>query len=86
MDNRNTLSPELKIVLQLRVDIGPSLELGTSISGLRRTIPITGGTFAGRHTSGRVLPGGADWQFIEPDALTRLEEFLPVTFQGCVYG
>jgi hypothetical protein len=47
--------------------------LGTSLSGLTRTIPITGGTFAGPHISGRVLPGGADWQFIEPDGLTRLD-------------
>ncbi len=31
-------------------------------------IPITGGTFRGS-LAGRVLPGGADWQWIRPDGV-----------------
>ena len=65
--------PQLDFVLEIRAGIGPTLELGASPAGMRRTIPITGGTFAGPNISGRILPGGADWQFVEPDGLTFLD-------------
>jgi hypothetical protein len=41
--------------------------------GERRIIPITGGSFVGPRLSGRVLPGGADWQVIRRDGITELE-------------
>jgi Protein of unknown function (DUF3237) len=62
--------PQLQFVLELNVAIAAVLELGTGLSGTRRTVPITGGTFTGPLLSGRVLPGGADWQFVEEDGLT----------------
>ena len=64
------LSPQLEFALELRVNIGPVLELGSGLFGLRRTVPITGGVFHGPGISGRVLPGGSDWQFVEEDGLT----------------
>lgn len=48
-------------------------ELGTSPLGRRRIIPITGGTFEGERLTGRVLPGGADWQVIRPDGVADLD-------------
>jgi uncharacterized protein DUF3237 len=63
-------SPHLEFALELRVKIGPILDLGPSSFGRRRTVPITGGSFHGPGISGRVLPGGADWQFVEHDGLT----------------
>ena len=48
-------------------------ELGTSPLGRRRIIPITGGKFEGERLSGRVLPGGADWQVIRPDGVADLD-------------
>ncbi len=65
-----TSAPQLEFALELRANIGPVLELGSSPFGLRRTVPIIGGTFRGPGISGRVLPGGADWQFVEVDGLT----------------
>ena len=65
-----TVSPHLEFALELRVDIGPVLELGDGCLGLRRTVPITGGTACGPTITGRVLPGGADWQFVDRDGLT----------------
>jgi Protein of unknown function (DUF3237) len=62
--------PQLRFVLELNVTIGAVLDLGRGSSGTRRTVPITGGTFTGPMLSGRVLPGGADWQFVEEDGLT----------------
>ena len=48
-------------------------ELGTGPLGRRRIIPITGGRFEGERLSGRVLPGGADWQVIRPDGVADLD-------------
>jgi len=48
-------------------------ELGDSPLGRRRIIPITGGTFRGERLSGRVLPGGADWQVIRSDGVAELD-------------
>ena len=41
--------------------------------GRRRIIPITGGSFHGEKLSGRVLPGGADWQIVRADGVSQLE-------------
>ncbi len=48
-------------------------ELGATPLGRRRIIPITGGRFWGARLSGRVLPGGADWQVIRPDGVADLD-------------
>jgi hypothetical protein len=42
-------------------------EIGTTPSGYRRVIGITGGTVAGPVLNGEVLPGGADWNVIRAD-------------------
>ncbi len=36
-------------------------------------IPITGGSFRGEKLSGRILPGGADWQVIRADGVAELD-------------
>jgi hypothetical protein len=53
--------------------LGPPHELGETPLGRRRVIPITGGTFRGERLSGRVLPGGADWQVIRADGVADLD-------------
>ena len=53
--------------------LGPPQELGETPLGRRRIIPITGGTFHGERLSGRVLPGGADWQVIRADGVADLD-------------
>lgn len=49
-------------VMVARVNIGSSQSVGSSKSGSRNIIPITGGTFSGSVASGNVNPGGADYQ------------------------
>lgn len=66
-------SPQLEFVIELNVAIGALTDFGAGPSGIRRTVPITGGTFRGPLLSGRVLPGGADWQIIESDGLTYVD-------------
>ncbi len=55
-----------------KVEIGEVAELGESRYGVRRMIPITGGTFAGANIRGTVLAGGADFQLTRTDGDTEL--------------
>ena len=49
------------------VTLSPSQSVGSSKRGNRNIIPITGGELNGR-ISGKVLPGGADYQNLSPPA------------------
>ena len=66
-------SPQLEFALKLEVSVSPTIDLGFGSLGYRRTVPITGGKFRGPGISGRVLPGGADWQIVERDGLTHVD-------------
>jgi len=55
--------PNLEPICDLRVFIGPPIELGQTSFGIRRIIPITGGVVQGQ-INGVVLPGGADTQLL----------------------
>lgn len=59
--------PELEHVCDLAVTIAAPVEIGQTPAGLRRMIPITGGTLSGPRLNGRVLAGGADFQLILAD-------------------
>lgn len=63
---------ELAPVFEIRVRVGEAYELGELDGERRRMIPILGGELDGPGGSGLVLPGGADWQTLGPDGLTRL--------------
>ena len=64
---------ELEPLLGAEITLAAPLELGDTPLGRRRVIPITGGTFRGARLSGRVLPGGADWQVIRADGVADLD-------------
>jgi len=63
----------LKPLLKADITLAPAQELGESPLGRRRIINITGGTFRGERLSGKVLPGGADWQVIRVDGVADLD-------------
>lgn len=56
--------PQLEHLCDLAVTIAPPVEVGATPAGLRRMIPITGGTVTGPRMNGQVLAGGADFQLI----------------------
>jgi hypothetical protein len=64
---------KLAPLFRAEITLAPAQELGEGPSGRRRIIPITGGSFAGERLSGRVLPGGADWQVIRADGVADLD-------------
>ena len=65
--------PELAFAFEARVQVGPPLQIGQTPRGLRRIVPIAGGTFEGPGFRGAVLPGGADWQVIQADGFSDLD-------------
>lgn len=66
-------TPELVFAFELRVQVGPPLDVGPIPGGRRRIVSILGGTFEGSGMKGRVLPGGADWQIVRADGLGELD-------------
>jgi hypothetical protein len=56
--------PKLEHLCDLAVTIAAPVEVGQTPAGLRRMIPITGGTVTGPRLNGKVLAGGADFQLI----------------------
>jgi hypothetical protein len=64
---------DLQPLLRAEITLAPAQELGDTPLGRRRIIAITGGRFSGARLSGRVLPGGADWQVIRSDGVADLD-------------
>lgn len=63
----------LQPLFKAEITLAAPQELGDTPRGRRRIIGITGGRFAGARLSGRVLPGGADWQVIRADGVADLD-------------
>lgn len=59
-------TPTLTHVFDIRAEIGEAINGGPNPHGVRVTIPITGGTVTGK-VNGRIIPGGADYQLVNPD-------------------
>ena len=66
-------APRLARFADLSVQVGAPIEVGAVGHGVRRLIPILGGTCTSRDWSARVLPGGADFQLIVNERMARLE-------------
>jgi len=64
---------ETKYVFTITAEIGGVTTAGDIGHGVRRIIPITGGTVKGEGINGKVLPFGADFQIIRPNELIELE-------------
>jgi hypothetical protein len=66
-------APALAWFADLDVEVAVPIEVGRMAHGLRRVVPITGGTCVGRGFAGTVLPGGADFQLVASPTMARLE-------------
>jgi hypothetical protein len=66
-------TPELKFFADLSVQVDKPQEVGATVHGLRRVIPILGGDFQGDGWTARVLRGGADFQMIVNQSLAELD-------------
>ncbi len=55
------------------VELSPPHELGSCATGVRRIIPIVGGTVSGPLIQGRILDVGADWQTVTHHGVAELD-------------
>ena len=53
--------------------VAPPQEVGRTVHGLRRLIPITGGQVQGEGWRAKVLAGGADFQLVVNDRMAELD-------------
>jgi len=68
-----SVTPTLQLLYTSSIDIAAPLDVGKAPYGQRRIINITGGAFAGPRLSGRILPGGADWQIVRSDGIVEVD-------------
>jgi Protein of unknown function (DUF3237) len=66
-------APGLTFLTSIAVEVAEPIEVGDTAEGVRRIIPITGGTVSGPQLNGRVLAGGADFQLLRSSTMTELE-------------
>ncbi|WP_045824392.1 DUF3237 domain-containing protein [Williamsia herbipolensis] len=66
-------APRLEFVAHLAIDVGPAIDLGDLPDGHRRIVPILGGSVTGPRLCGRVLPVGADHQYLRSERVTELD-------------
>jgi len=59
--------PSVKFVYECDATLAEAETFGTTIEGVRRIIPITGGTFHGPELNGQVLGGSYDWNLARSD-------------------
>src|SRR5689334_1672560 len=62
-----------RFAFEASVSVDAPQVIGPSAHGLRRILPIRGGEVTGPLPQGKVLPGGADWQFVRPDGVLQIE-------------
>jgi hypothetical protein len=59
-------------IFRMQVEVADPLLLGATPYGERRIVQILGGRVEGPKVTGRILPGGADWQIIRADGAADL--------------
>ena len=60
------ISPEP--MFRIHCEVANILDLGPAPFGHRRVVNLLGGTVSGAKLSGRIVPGGADWQIMAADS------------------
>lgn len=67
------MPPTLTHSANVTIHVGAPITIGETHEGLRRVVPILGGSIAGPRLSGTILSAGADYQVIRPDGYTTLD-------------
>ncbi|WP_424176947.1 DUF3237 domain-containing protein [Yoonia sp. TsM2_T14_4] len=88
----NLPEPKLEWVTDMIVELDPIRAMGQGRAGVRRIIPIVGGTMSGPKLRGKILNVGADWQTLFADGLAELDTRYALethdgaTIEICNYG
>jgi hypothetical protein len=64
---------KLEFAFELKVQVSQPQELGATAKGIRKMVPIIGGSFEGPAMKGAIVPGGYDWQLIRSDGVAEID-------------
>jgi Protein of unknown function (DUF3237) len=67
------IAPSVLHVADLSVEVAEPIVVGETPEGLRRIIPILGGSVSGPRLEGEIFGVGADFQMFRSDGVTILE-------------
>jgi hypothetical protein len=80
-------APQLVHIADLSVEVAVPIVIGHIPEGLRRVVPILGGTMSGARLNGVILPAGADFQLLRADDVSLLEaRYALKTDDGATIG
>lgn len=66
--------PGLEFCFRISVDVtGGIQEVGKTAKGIRKIVPITGGSFEGPNIKGKIVAGGYDWQLLRADDVVEID-------------
>jgi hypothetical protein len=65
--------PRFEFVYECDATLSPAIEMGKTVEGQRRIIPITGGTVRGPRIRAELLNGGWDWNLSRNDGAGSVE-------------
>lgn len=66
--------PKFSPLFDISITVDPPHDFGVTPLGLRRIVPVTGGSFKGERLSGIVMPtAAADWILVRPDGSMHLD-------------
>ena len=78
-------APSLLHIADLSVEVAEPIVVGETPEGLRRIIPILGGSVSGPRLEGEIFGAGADFQMFRSDGVTILEaRYVLRTSDGAV--
>lgn len=66
-------TPPLSFLATFSITVGAPSEIGPTYEGVRRLVPITGGSVDGPQLKGQILGSGADYQLLASDTLTEID-------------
>jgi Protein of unknown function (DUF3237) len=66
------MTPNLRHLCDIDVDVGPIRDLGSVPHGRRRIVEIRDGSVRGARLTAEIVPGGADWQYVRGDGVVEL--------------
>jgi hypothetical protein len=64
---------ETEYAFTARASLAPPVTIGNGPEGLRRFVPITGGTVSGPLLNATIVPGSGDWQVVRADGVLNAE-------------
>lgn len=69
-------------IFTIQAELADILQFGKTPAGERRVINILGGRVEGPRLTGRILPGGADWQLIRADGAADIQARYTIQSDG----